>query len=393
MSDTVRRFVGLAREMGGHLLGLEEPVAIVSSDDADGLSAAFLTTLLMEEGGREYGVVVVDKAYPELVKSIGKLYSSAVFLDLGGPFYKYWGEEELERYVVVDDHMEAIKPPQGLAYLNPHREGVREPTPSSVMAYLMALDHVKNIRRYAWAALLGLGESGAIPTGYLGLVLTHAVSAGVVEKRGKSLRLRIHDVVREYKSLYKDLTLVSTMGYFDEAGLDIIASMKFGGMRDVLSRVEGYRERRKKLFDEMFSLMDTGEMVFHGRSVQWVEDYKGLFYNYSPRVFDTYMSTLSMYARYFDPRKYILGITNRNPYIPGYGMLSSDWASIPIRTSRKLAFRIRVGSAQPVFALAEASAFPLGGLGYGYDVIGSVVVEASRVREFIRLFDDLAGAR
>jgi len=147
MPDTARRFVGLAREMGGYILGLEEPIAIVTSDDADGLSAAFLTTLLLEEGGREYGVIVVDKAYPELVRSIGRLYSSAVFLDLGGPFYKYWGEEELGRYVVVDDHMEAIRPPEGLAYLNPHREGVEDPAPSSVMAYLMAMDYVGNIRR------------------------------------------------------------------------------------------------------------------------------------------------------------------------------------------------------------------------------------------------------
>jgi hypothetical protein len=102
---------------------------------------------------------------------------------------------------------------------------------------------------------------------------------------------------------------------------------------------------------------------------------------------------VSYQARLYDKNKYILGICERNPYIPGYGYLSHDWLNIAARTSKSLELRINMGRAQSVSALIEAAAYTVGGVGYGYESKGGAVIPFGSKDDFLRLFDKLASER
>ena len=395
MGEYIRSFLEMVDNVSDKIRDLRDPIYLVSSDDGDGLASAYLFSIILDELGKEYQIMIVDKVYPEFIDGIYNNCSSSIFLDLGGPFYKFMNEDLLPNTVIIDHHREAASIPSGLTYLNPLKLGFNEDsTPStSVISYFIMKKIVDKHYRYAWAGLLGSGEVPREPSELAWRVLVEGIKTGVIRKKGKSYRGVVQGYEREFRSLYKDITLVSTMGYFNDFGLEILGWMRFGGMDELRRYVDKFKEERRNLFEKMFSLFESGEMVFEKNSIQWYEDVNKIFFNVSPRVFDAFSSTISMYGRFFNPRKYILGVENRNPYIPGYGDLEGEWLNISIRVTRKIEFRIGLGISQPVYALAEAAAFAVGGLGYGYKNLGSAVVPASRKDSFLNLFDELASGR
>ncbi len=386
-------FVGKLWRMYEKVESLEEPIGLYVNDDGDGLAAGYLISILLERLGKDYKIIVLDKAYPEIISKVPGRHGSAIFLDVGGPFFIYIPKHYRESVIVFDDHMGIANPPREMVYINPYKEGVAEDNSfsTSVMAYLVIEKVVEDPGRYVSAALLGLGESGSRPRGFINRLVAQGVDSRVVRREGRSIKISLGGVYREYKSLFRDVTLASMMGYYNDVGIDVIAAFRYGGLEEILSMVKRYSEERKHLFKEMFSLMDTGEMVLHKRHIQWVEDYKSLFEGVSTRIFDKFMSTASRYGRYFDPNKYILGVTKRGRYVSGFGLLEEDWLSIPIRATRKVETLIGLGRMQPINALAEASAYRVMGLGYGYRTQGSVVVTMDRFKEFLSFIDDLAG--
>lgn len=393
MSDAIRSYLDELKRLSEVIRGLDPPVCIVSSDDADGLSSTYLLTVILDSVDKEYRIIILDKVYPELIDRLN--YPSLIFLDLGGPFFKYIDEDMYGSTVIIDHHMEAIKPPEMLTYINPLNFGFKDDSPpsTSVTIYFLMKDFVERRYQYSWAALIGVGEIPGEPSELAWRALIEGVKSGVIKRIRKSYRVRVHGYEREYKALYKELTMVSTMGYYDDMGLEIVGWMRYGGMEDIRRYVDRFREARKEIYEKMFRRFEGGEMVFEKEYIQWFEDVDNLFYNVSSRVFDTFSSTISMYGRYFNNRKYILGIAYRNPYIPGYGYLSSEWLNIPIRVTRKLEFRIGIGISQPVYVLAEASAYASGGLGYGYKTLGSAVIPANKRDQFLNIFDSLASGR
>ena len=368
-----------------------EPTTIVSSDDGDGIASAYLLSILLDELGKDYTIISVDRVYPELPMRILERSGSIIFLDLGGPYHIYIDDDRYGDVIIIDHHRESVKIPGDITYLNPLVMGFREDnTPStSILIYYMIRKVIKRFYKYSWAAILGMGE---IPTELGELAwraLVEGIKTGVIKKVRRSFKLNIDGFSREFRSLYRDITLVSSMGYYNDLGLEIIGWMRYGGMAELRSYVDRFREERKRLFEDMRRLFDEGDMVLEKFHIQWYEDYKRLFYRVSPRVFSSFSTTISMYGRYFNPNKYILGVTERNPYIPGFGFLTREWSIITIRTTRKIEFLIGLGKAQPVHALAEAAAFRFGGLGYGYKHLGSAVVEKGKVNGFLNLFDSL----
>ncbi len=391
--SNVSEFIHSLWSLPDKLGGLQEPIGLFSSDDGDGLAATYLMTVLLDTLGKDYRVVILDKAYPEIAREMVDVFGSAVFIDIGGPFHVYIPEEMRESVVIIDDHMGVVKPPPEITYFNPYSAGLSEENPlsTSIMVYTALEKVVESPGRYAGAAILGLGEMGARPRGYVSRVIAQGYDKGVIRRERKSVKIRLGGVYREYKSLFRDITLVSMMGYYDDLGFEIIASFRYGGLDELLKKTKEYEEARKKMFNEMFRLMDSGEMVLHKKYIQWIEDYKSIFHGVSPRIFDKYMSTLSRYGRYFDPNKYILGITSRDSYVPGWGALGERWLNIPIRATKKVETLIGLKRKQPINALAEASAYRVKGLGYGYPTQGSAVIPQERVKEFLDFFNELAG--
>ena len=369
-------------------------ILTVFSDDGDGLASALLLKLLYDELGKEYAFICLDKVYPDIISDIeGEDYDLIIFTDLGGAFYKYFGSGD--NVVIIDHHAEAITPPGDILYINPSSYGFdeSEAPSSSIITYLMCRQYDAALfGRWSWIAVLGYGESPNYPVGLNWRIMYEAIKNGVVVKKGDSIKIRYGSINKDYRRLYKEVTLISSAGYYDDAYLDLFQVLVDGDNRYILDKAGSYREIRKRVFDDMLAFLED-EGLSEKDAITWFEDYNNLFYRLGTRVFDSFTSYVSYQVRLYDRNKYLLGLCERNPYIPGYGYLPRDWINIAVRTSKSMAFRISLGRRQPVSALVEASAFTVGGLGYGYSDKGSAVIPYGEKDNFLILFNDLASQR
>ena len=368
-------------------------VLVLYSDDGDGLASALLLKLLFEEEKINAHFICLDKVYPEILFEIinESIYDIIVFTDLGGPIHKYISKENMKKLVIIDHHSEFTDVPKDICYLNPLVYGFEEnevPTSSTIVYFIL-----KEIREYpekwSWLALLGIGESPHSLSGLNWRAVYDGIRERCISKTDKSYRIIYGDIRREYKALYKDLTLISSAGYYEDKPLDLFNMLRYGLGKEIRSLARKYEGQRKKAFENLFSIIEY-EGLSIGNHVQWFEDYNKDFYNMGTRIFDSFVSYVSYQARVFDKNKYILGICERNPYIPGYGYLTRDWINIAVRVPKAIEFKIDIGRAQPVSAIVEAVSYAVGGLGYGYKNKGAAVIPYFEKERFIKLFDSLA---
>lgn len=369
-------------------------ILTIFSDDGDGLSSALLLKLLYDEIGVEYAFICLDKVYPDIISDIGQQnYDLIIYTDLGGAFYKYM--KHMDNVLIIDHHSEALSPPENILYINPSSYGFEESeSPSaSIITYLMCRQFdADKFGRWSWLAVLGYGESPGYPVGLNWRIVYEAIKNGVVVKKGDSIKIVYGSFNKDFRRLYREITLISSVGYYDDAYLDLFQVLVEGDNRYVLDKSSEYREIRKELFNDMLRIIEVEGLSEKG-SITWFEDYNNAFFKVGTRVFDSFTSYLSYQVRFYDRGKYLLGLCERNPYIPGYGYLPRDWINVAVRTSRSLAFKISLGRRQPVSALVEAAAFTVGGLGYGYSDKGSAVIPYSEKESFLSLFNDLASQR
>lgn len=371
----------------------EGKILVLYSDDGDGLSSALLLKLLFEELGVDSHFICLDKVYPEILLEIFRdlIYDLVIFTDLGGPIHKYIPRENLKRVIIIDHHSVSTDVPKDLYYLNPLLYGFNdgEIPLSSTISYLIYRELSQYASRWVWLALLGMGESPYNPSGLNWRVIYEGLRTGSISKTDKSYRIIYGEIRREYRSLYKDITLISSAGYYEDAPLDLFNTLRYGSNKEIKSNVKKYEELRRKAFNKLFSILEY-EGLSVGNNIQWFEDYNKDFLNMSTHIFDSFVSYVSYQARIYSKDKYIVGVCERNPYIPGYGYLMRDWLNITVRVSKSLEFKINMGRAQPVSALVEAASYTVGGLGYGYRSKGSAVIPYFEKERFIQLLDELS---
>jgi len=390
-------FLSVINDVIDKLKDMGKSMLIMFSDDGDGLSSAYILTIVMEKMGKEYTLVSLDKVFPEALKRLFDMggFDGVIFVDLGGALYHYIPRDYYGNVIIIDHHIETIEFPSGLTYINPYIYGFKEEDSpvSSIIAYYILKKIDKDAPRYAWAASIGLGESPYEPIGLNWRVIYEGIRFGNIKKGGKSFSIKYHDLKREYRSLYRDITLVSSAGYFDDMPLEIIGILKYSYSINLREYVDRYRSMRMDAYRKLTSLLEEGMSVKD--SIQWFEDYKDFFINMGTRIFDSYVTYVSHQARLYDKDKYLIGISRRKPYIPGLGYLTREWLNIAVRVSKKMEFRIRHGYRQPVSALIEAAAYNVGGIGYGYATKGSCIIPYPTKDEFINIFNELAreGAR
>ena len=389
------RFIGDVKDVY-RWLDNRDKALILFSDDGDGLCAALLFKLLLDNLNIDYNYICLDKIYPEILNEIFSedVYDMYIFLDLGGPIHKYVPKYSIEKVLIIDHHLEYSGLMDGLRYLNPFLYGFdeKEILSTSVITYLICREVGSRGLEWSWLGVVGFGEVPYTPAGLNWRVFYEAMRVGKLSKHGKSFRVVHGSFRKDYRRLYKDITLISSAGYYKDSFLDLFNILYDGDGKEINRLVDQYGAIRKRAFDSLLGILEV-EGLSVGTSIQWFEDYGNYFYNLGTRVFDSFVSFVSYQARLYDKNKYILGICERNPYIPGYGYLSRDWLNIAARTPKSLELRINLGRAQSVSALIEATAYTVGGVGYGYESKGGAVIPYGSKDDFLRLFDKLASEK
>jgi hypothetical protein len=392
----LERFLGDVKSVYKWLDEGGDRALILFSDDGDGLSSALLFKVMLDTLNIDYNYICLDKIYPEVIWEIFRegIYDFYIFLDLGGPIHKYIPRDSVDKALIIDHHIEYSGLVDGLRYLNPYLYGfdVESMLSTSIISYLIFREVGSRAFEWSWLGVVGFGEVPNVPSGLNWRVVYEAIRVGKIARYGKGFRVLHGSIRKDYRRLYKDITLISSAGYYKDSFLDLFNVLYEGDGREINRLVEEFSVVRKRAFSDLLGILEV-EGLSIGNSIQWFEDYGKYFYDLGSRVFDSFVSFVSYQARLYDKNKYILGICERNPYIPGYGYLSHDWLNIAARTSKSLELRINMGRAQSVSALIEAAAYTVGGVGYGYESKGGAVIPFGSKDDFLRLFDKLASER
>jgi hypothetical protein len=108
----------------------------------------------------------------------------------------------------------------------------------------------------------------------------------------------------------------------------------------------------------------------------------------SGKVVGSFCSYLR-YQRFVNPVKYLIGMMNVPPEVPGWGKLPSPLVKVSGRAPQPLSKMIETGKRPPLSRILPDSCEKVGGFGNGHTVAASGVFPIGREEAFLEALDAL----
>jgi len=371
--------------------GLKDAL-ILHHDEADGLCSAALAKIAIENLGIETRLICLDKLYPEVVKDVeGVARRLVVFSDLGsGHVQLLESQNRSKNILVILDHHDTSESRDPLVHnLNPELNGFsgERDASSSTVAYLFAKTVDPSLVTFAPLAIIGSTEIPGEAQGLNKVPIQDAEKTGAV-KRTPSGAVKFDGAVPwpSPSRASSILNVLGSVGYYRGGPqLGVSACIK-GFEKQILETAKGLEEERKNANQRMMEKIHK-EGLSQMKNIQWFharENYKGM----SGKVVGSFCSYLS-YQRFVNPIKYLIGMMNVPPEVPGWGQLPSPLVKVSGRASQPLAKMIEAGKRPPVSRILPDSCAKLGGFGDGHTVAASGVFPVGREEAFLEALDAL----
>ena len=372
--------------------GLKDAV-ILHHDEADGLCSAALAKIAIERLGVETRLICLDKLYPEVVKDVeGGSRRLVVFSDLGSGHVQLLESQNRSRSILVTlDHHDTSECRDALVHnLNPELDGFsgEKDASSSTVAYLFAKTVDPSLVTFAPLAIIGSTE---IPGEAQGL---NKIPIGDGEKTGAVKRTPSGGVKFDGAGPWRSpsrassmLNVLGSVGYYRGGPqLGLSACIK-GFEKKILETAKGLEEERKNANQRMMEEIRKEGLV-QMENVQWFharKNYKGM----SGKVVGSFCSYLS-YQRFVNPVKYLIGMMNVPPEVPGWGKLPSPLVKVSGRVPQPLGKMIEMSKRPPLSSILPDSCEKVGGFGDGHTVAASGVFPVGREEAFLKALDAFA---
>ena len=374
--------------------GLKDAV-ILHHDEADGLCSGALTKIAIEKLGIETQIICLDKLYPEIVKDVeGGSRRLVVFSDLGSGHVQLLESQNRSKSVlVILDHHDTSESKDPLVHnLNPELDGFsgEKDASSSTVAYLFAKTIDPFFATFAPLAIIGSTEIPGETQGLNKIPLQDAEKTGIVERTPKG-GLKFDGVVPWLSPSRASsvLNVLGSVGYYRGGPqLGLSACIK-GFDKQTLETAKGLDEERRNANQRMMEKIRNGRLT-QMKNLQWFhakENYKGM----SGKVVGSFCSYLG-YQRLVKPAKYLIGMMNVPPEIPGWGKLPSPLVKVSGRTPQPLAKMIEASKRPPLSRILPDACEKVGGFGDGHTVAASGVFPIGREENFLEELDALATA-
>jgi len=312
-------------------------VTLIHHDDCDGLCSAAVAKAALER--ESYGVrtFCLEKIYPEVIESLHKNIGRTIFYaDIGSSHASFISECNAGRNLtIILDHHDPTPATDPRVYdLNLENYGFRGESDFSgaTCCYLFAKALNEGNKDLSYLALVGSCE---IPIGFISLnkvVLDEAIENGVVQGKGK--KIKIAKFGTSIDSLFSKLQILGAVGYY-EGGPELGIKVCLEGVTDEAKRkIAELEERRKKANKSLIARLYR-ERLKETAHIQWFDAgdmYKGM----GTKVIGQFCSFLSYQRRLINLNKYIFGIVNVPPDIPGWGKLEKTFAKVSVRVPRNM---------------------------------------------------------
>ena len=369
------------------------PALVFHHDEADGLTSAALAKLALERAGLATELVCLDKLYPEVAADVGARPGLVVvYADLGSGHVDLLSSlNKARNLVIVLDHHDTRDLSDPLVLnLNPELDGFsgEKEASSATVAYMFAKTVDPALARYAHLGLIGSEEVPGEVQGLNAMVAEDAVGGGLAEKTSKGDFKIIaggSSIARRRASTV--LNVLGSVGYYrggPRMGIDACIN---GFEGHSLKLAESLEEERKEANRKMLaSIRERG--LSQLKMVQWFharDNYAGM----SGKVVGSFCSYLR-YQRGVNPVKYLLGMMNVPPEIPGWGNLPSPSVKVSARAPQTLLGMIENGTRPPLSRILPEACARVEGFGDGHSVAASGVFPVGREDDFLKEIDGLA---
>ena len=367
-------------------------IVLVHHDDADGLCSAAVTKAALEREGYEIRTFCLEKVYPEIVESLHQGDGQVVFyVDIGSAHADLISERNSSRnLVIILDHHDPMPASDPKVHdLNLEHYGFRGENDFSgaTCCYLFAKALSERNKDLSYLALVGSCE---IPSGFVSLnkvVLDEAVENGVVRVEGK--KTEIVKLGISVKSLFSKLQILGATGYY-EGGPELGIKACLEGIIDEIKRkIEELEERRKAANKRLLARLYR-ERLRETSHIQWF-DAEDMYRGMGTKVIGQFCSFLSYQRRLIKPNKYILGVMNVQPEVPGWGRLKGKLAKASVRVSRDTQTLIDQGKIPGAVDLLVKASKGFG-VADGHKYAANVVIPVDKKEVLIERAEDVVGA-
>jgi single-stranded-DNA-specific exonuclease len=367
-------------------------IVLVHHDDADGLCSAAVTKAALEREGYEVRTFCLEKVYPEIVESLHQGDGQVVFyVDIGSAHADFISERNSSRnLVIILDHHDPMPASDPKVHdLNLEHYGFRGENDFSgaTCCYLFAKALSERNKDLSYLALVGSCE---IPSGFVSLnkvVLDEAVENGVVRVEGK--KTEIVKLGISVKSLFSKLQILGATGYY-EGGPELGIKACLEGIIDEIKRkIEELEERRKAANKRLLARLYR-ERLRETSHIQWF-DAGDMYRGIGTKVIGQFCSFLSYQRRLIKPNKYILGVMNVQPEVPGWGRLKGKLAKASVRVSRDTQTLIDQGKIPGAVDLLVKASKGFG-VADGHKYAANVVIPVDKKEVLIERAEDVVGA-
>jgi single-stranded-DNA-specific exonuclease len=369
--------------------GLKDAV-ILHHDEADGLCSAALAKLAIEKLDIETQLICLDKLYPEVVKDIeGGSRRLVVFSDLGsGHVQLLESRNRSKSILVILDHHDTSETKDPLVHnLNPELNGFsgEKDASSSTVGYLFAKTVDPSLVNFAPLAIIGSTEIPGEAQGLNKIPIGDGEKSGAV-KRTPSGAVKFDGAVPWLfpSRASSILNVLGSVGYYRGGPqLGLSACIK-GFDKQTLETAKSLEEERRNANQRMMEKIRK-EGLTQMKNVQWFharENYNGM----SGKVVGSFCSYLS-YQRLVNPVKYLIGMMNVPPEVPGWGRLPSAMVKVSGRAPQPLVKMIETGKRPPLSRILPDACEKVGGFGDGHTVAASGVFPIGREEAFLEALD------
>lgn len=272
--------------------------------------------------------------------------------------------------------------------LNPELDGFsgEKEACSSTVAYLFAKTVETASNSLAPLAIIGSTEIPGEPRGLDTIPLKDGEASGKVRQAGKGLKLDLGSASLSPSRASTILNVLGSVGYYQQGPETGIKACINGFDKQTIGLADKFEAERKTANQRMLSLLrDNG--LSQMKNVQWFharDNYAGM----SGKVVGSFCSYLT-YQRFINPVKYLIGMMDVRPEIPGWGRLPSPLVKVSGRASAILAKLIETNKRPPLSEILPRACEKAGGFGDGHSVAASGVLPVGADSMFLDELDSL----
>jgi hypothetical protein len=365
---------------------------IIHHDDADGLCSAAITKRALEREGIRAKTFCLEKVYTEVIGDVHSRSGQTIFyVDIGSSHADLISEYNKSRNltVILDHHDPKPSKDPKVLDLNLEHYGFRGETDFSgaTCCYLFAKALHESNADLSYLALVGSCE---IPDGFMGvnkMVLEEALKDGVIQQKGKSfeitkLKIRID-------AFFSKLQILGAVGYYyggPEIGINACLE---GLSKEAEEKVNVLEARRKEVNRQVLGRLYR-ERLKETEHIQWF-DAGDMYAGMGTKVIGQFCSFLSYQARLIKPNKYILGLVNVPPKIPGWGELKKKFVKASVRAPKTMQTLIDGGKLPGAVNLLDRASEDFG-MADGHQYAASVILPKDKKLMLIENAEKIIGA-